>query len=158
MPYNIFAMRDDIWLTNRLVKIWKENFPDINDGNELEIHFGRNSKTRLGSIVMRKKSHKKRRLLRSHVRSLTADDVVSIVTISGFFRDEDIPESVVDGIIAHEFCHFVHGFNSMREKRFCNPHQGGIIDKELKQRGLEETLKFQKKWVKENWQNYIKGK
>ena len=150
--------RDNAWLAEKLNQIWKNHFPDITHGNEIEVRFGRNSKTRLGSITLRKIENKKRRLLSYEVRELSPNQAVSIITINGYFKNESAPEKIIDGILAHEFCHYVHGFNSTIEKRYRTPHAGGIIDKELKERGMEDLLIFQKKWLKENWKNIIENK
>jgi hypothetical protein len=149
-------MRDDNWLSDRLMTIWQNHFTDITDGNEIEVRFGRASKTRLGSITIREKNSRNRRMEIRRLRTLSADEVVSIITINSHLQSPDIPEEIVDGVLAHEFCHFVHGFNSMREKRYHLPHYGGIINNELKERGLDDILKFQKKWLKANWKNIIK--
>jgi len=149
-------MRDNIWLTNRLTQIWQNYFAEITDGNEIEVRFGKKSKTRLGSISIREKTRRGRRIEKKRLKTLSAEEVVSIITINSHFQNPEIPEEIVDGVLAHEFAHFVHGFNSMREKRFSLPHSGGIINNELKQRGLGDILKFQKKWLKDNWKKIIK--
>ena len=148
-------MRNNLWLTNRLVFIWKTYFPDISDGNEIKVQFGRKNKTRLGSIALRRKGQEKKRLLKHHVSYLRPKEAISVITINGYFADEKVPEKIVDAILTHEFCHFVHGFNSLRTKLYRLPHSGGVIDRELKSRGLSDILKFQKKWVKENWKETI---
>jgi len=149
-------VRDNTWLTEKLIFIHQTYFSDIIDGNEIEVKFGRANRTRLGSIAIREKANKRMQLDRRKMKFLNADEVVSIITINGYFAREDIPETVVEGILAHEFCHFVHGFNSMRPKSFRNPHAGGIIDQELKDRGFGDILKFQKRWIRKNWREYIK--
>lgn len=149
-------MRDNIWLKEKLIEMHQSHFSDITDGNEIVVQFGRKSKTRLGSISLREKGKEKRRLLRHKVKELTYENSLSIITINGHLQNEEIPEKLVIGILAHEFCHFVHGFNSLREKRYHLPHSGGIINSELKERGLEDVLKFQKKWLKQNWKSVIK--
>ncbi|KKU45966.1 MAG: hypothetical protein UX62_C0023G0002 [Microgenomates group bacterium GW2011_GWA2_46_7] len=151
-------MRDNFWLANRLFYVWKTYFPDIIDGNELKVKFGRPSKTRLGSIALRRKGQEKKRLLKHRANFLKPEEAISIITINGHLANEDVPEKMIDAIIAHEFCHFVHGFNSLRTKLYRLPHSGGVIDHELKKRGLEETLRFQKAWIKQNWKNIIKTK
>lgn len=148
-------MRNDTWLSDRLMTIWQNHFPDITDGNEIEVKFGRASKTRLGSITIREKTKMNRRMEARRLKTLSADEVVSVITINGHLQNPEIPEELIDGVLAHEFVHFVHGFNSMREKKYQLPHYGGIINNELKERGLEDILKFQKKWLKKNWREYV---
>lgn len=151
-------MRDDTWLAQRLTHIHQNHFPDITDGNEIEIRFGRACKTRLGSIAIREKKYRSRRLLQNKLRTLSTEEVVSIITINGHFRDPEIPEVVVDAILIHEFVHFVHGFNSMREKKYRLPHAGGVITAEMRRRNLDGILKTHKKWIKANWRDIVKNK
>jgi hypothetical protein len=80
----------------------------------------------------------------------------SKITINGLFRDQAIPSKIIDLTIAHELCHYLHGFTGEREKLFRYPHQGGIVDLELKKRGLATDLRFQKKWLKEEWPKIVK--
>ncbi|MDD5731791.1 MAG: hypothetical protein PHU42_02785 [Patescibacteria group bacterium] len=150
-------MRDNTWLANRLHSIWQGYFAEITDGNEIEVRFGRSSKTRLGSITIREKVKMSRRVEQRRLKTLSAEEVVSIITINGHLQNPEIPEEIVDGVLAHEFAHFVHGFNSMRERHHRFPHYGGIINNELKQRGLNNILKFQKKWLKDNWKNIVQN-
>jgi len=150
-------MRDDIWLTERLIQLQQNHFPDITDGNDIEVRFGRKCKTRLGSIAIREKKHRSRRLTKIKLKFLDITEVVSIITINGHFKDPEIPEEVIDGILAHEFSHFVHGFNSMRQKKYRNPHAGGVVSSEMRSRGLDDILKAQKKWIRKNWKSVIKN-
>jgi len=133
MWYNFF-MRDNSWLSERLNEIWSTRFADIPKSNDIAIIFGSNAATRLGSI-------KKNRL----------EDSLTKITITGFFKDERVPEIIIDLTIAHEICHYAHGFSSPLPRLFNNPHQGGVVDKELKIRGFSAELIFQKRWLKENW-------
>lgn len=148
-------MRNNDWLKDRLVVLHQNHFSDIMDGNEIEVRFGRYSKTRLGSIVIREKTKRSRRLEREKLKTLSAEEVVSIITINSHLANPEIPEEIIDGVLAHEFIHFVHGFNSMRKKRYQLPHHGGIISNELKKRGLGDTLRFQKNWLKKNWKRIV---
>jgi len=147
--------RDDSWLQESLIKIQENHFPDITDGNDIEVCFGRKSKTRLGSIAIREKKYRHRRLTKLKLKFLKEESIVSVITINGHFKDPEIPDEVVHGVLAHEFSHFVHGFNSTRKKQYRNPHAGGIITKELQSRGLDDILKAQKRWIKKNWREYI---
>jgi len=149
-------MRNNDWLKEKMIEMHQSHFSDITEGNEIIVQFGRKNKTRLGSIALREKGKEKKRLLTHQARKLTGERAISIITINGYLQDEEIPEKLVVGILAHEFCHFVHGFNSIREKKYRLPHSGGIISQELRERGLEEVLRFQKKWLKQNWKEVIK--
>jgi len=148
-------MRTNSWLSEKLIEIQEKYFPDITQGNDITVRFGRPAKTRLGSIALKEKKFPKKTMTKFHLRHLTPDQVVSIITINGHFQDEEIPEQVVQGILAHEFCHYVHGFNSLLTKKYSYPHAGGIIDHELRARGLGEIIKFQKQWIRKNWREYI---
>jgi hypothetical protein len=134
-------MRDEKWLFSKLDEVWDNFFPDVPQDNNVRIIWGRKAKCRLGSI-------KKGEKIGRHFET--------VVTINSLFKDEKIPEYVVVGTIAHEMAHYAHGFNSPLERKYQKPHEGGVVHKELKNRGLEKVLKAQKKWLKENWQNYIK--
>ncbi|MFA7308624.1 MAG: hypothetical protein WC045_00955 [Patescibacteria group bacterium] len=148
-------MRDDLWLHQRFVYLWQTHFADVTDGNEIVIRFGRKSKSRLGSITLRHKDRVSKPLTRRQAYFLTHTDAVSVITINGRLRDLAHPEQVIDAVIAHEFCHYYHGFNSKRKRMFSHPHAGGIIEKECYERGLHDTMKFQKRWLKENWKNIV---
>lgn len=135
MRYTLL-MRDNTWLEEKLEKIWREYFADVERSNDVEIKFGAKARRRLGSIrqIDPKDKNSKTRIL-----------------MSGFFRDERVPESIIDVTIAHELCHYAHGFCSPLPKFSRYPHQGGLVDKELKSRGFTEMLKFQKIWLKTDW-------
>lgn len=135
-------MRNNHWLEQELNDIWKRYFSDIEKLNNIHIVFGRKARRRLGSI---------RQLNRFEKSSDTE------IKITGFFKSEDIPEYIVDLTIAHELCHYAHGFASPLPKFSRFPHRGDIVDRELKARGLEEPLKLQEKWLKDNWNNIVGG-
>lgn len=141
-------MRDHKWLKQRLEIIWKNYFADVGLANNVYVKFGRASKTRLGSIKMSKP--------RRFLENFSKKDRSSIITVNGFFKDESIPECVVDAILAHELTHYAHGFASPHTQKHRHPHKNGVVKKELQDRGLEELQKKEKKWVKENWVNYLK--
>lgn len=131
--------RDNKWLRNRLKYLWLKHFSDVQIINTIIIKFGRPARTRLGSIKPGRKYREEH----------------SIITINGYFTDPQIPEFVVDAVIAHEFMHYAHGFASPHQQAFKHPHKGGVVNWDMKERGLDKTLKLEKKWLKENWRNYI---
>ena len=141
-------MRDDKWLEKELKRIWQKHFPDLEKKNEVIIHFGRRARTRLGSI----KEVKSRK---SQVKSFQESISPTLITINGLFRDEKIPEFVVTATIAHELCHYAHGFSSPHNKTHEHPHYGGVVRKEMIDRGLEDEQYLSKKWIKENWKDYL---
>jgi hypothetical protein len=136
-------IRDEKWLFLKLDEVWDKHFSDVPQNNTVKIVWGRRAKCRLGSIKKGQKIGK---------------NFETVITINALFKDENIPEYVVTGTIAHELAHYTHGFNSPLERKFRNPHEGGVEHKELKDRGLEKVLKAQKRWLKENWQKYVEGK
>jgi len=131
--------RDHNWLKFRLEAIWQRHFPDIAVANNVFVKFGRPCRTRLGSIKYGRKT----------------EDPNTIITINGYFKDPEIPEQVVDAVLAHELTHYAQGFCSPHEQKFRNPHLGGVVSQELIDRGLKDLLRLEKRWVKANWRNYL---
>lgn len=140
-------MRDQEWLENRMECLQRKYFSDANIPNPLFIKFGQRARTRLGSI---KKKHQG-----SILDHLTGHFDTEIV-INGHFKDEKIPEYVIDAVIGHELCHYVHGFSSPLPQLAQYPHSGGIVNKEMRDRGIGEIERRQKRWIKTHWQNYLK--
>lgn len=122
--------RDDIWLLSRLDLLWIKYFPEIEQSNPVFIRFGRYSKYRLGSIRLDRKTDK------------------SYITITSMFKNPQIPESVVEHTIAHELVHFAHGFSSKKPRLHKYPHAGGVVKKEMEQRGLGHLNQAYRFWVK----------
>ncbi len=141
--------RDNEWLQDQLANIWYRHFSDIDQPNDVVIKFGRPAAARLGSIKWGRKPVK-------HPDGTTQRR--SIITITGYFKDPAIPEEVIQAVIAHELSHYAHGFSSPLYQRYDHPHKGGVVDKEIKARGLGDILKFQKQWMKEHWINYIRAR
>lgn len=132
-------MRDNTWLKDRFQYLYQRYFSDIKIINNIIVHFGRPTRTRLGSI-------------KQTSRNKTAN---SIITINGHFRNPEIPSYVIDAVLAHEFAHYAHGFCSPHKQAYCKPHQGGVVDKYLINKGLSDILKSEKIWIKQNWQQYL---
>lgn len=131
------SKRDDIWLLNRLDYLWSNYFKDIKQINPVFIKFGRYSKFRLGSIKFDKTSKK------------------SFITITAMFKNPSVPEEVIDHTIAHELCHYTHGFSSPNPKLHKYPHHGGVIKKELESRNLKYLVKAYNSWLKEYRKTFI---
>lgn len=132
-------MRNNKWLAERLEHIWRNHFSDVPIENEVIVRFGRPARTRLGSIKFGKR--------KIHPRSY--------ITITGYFRDEQVPEYVLDGVLAHELSHYAHGFSSPYEQLYHHPHRHGVVTKELTARGLKDTIKRQRQWMKEHWRTFV---
>lgn len=133
-------MRDNFWLEEKLRKIWAAYFSDIPRLNNVNIAFGRKAKRRLASIRQRQRDCK------------NAD---TEIMMTGFYRDLSVPEFVVDVTIAHELCHYAHGFASPLPQFSKFPHRGDLVDKEIEKRGLAKDLKAQKEWLEKNWNQIV---
>ena len=72
----------------------------------------------------------------------------SIITITSMFARDNVPAAVVEYTIAHELCHYAHGFSSANRRLFKYPHHGGVVNKELKDRGASDLISAFKKWLK----------
>lgn len=141
--------RDDDWLANRLADIWYKHFPDIEQPNEVIITFGRKSRTRLGSIGMPGWQDAARKV--KYTGHKAVPEGTSVITITGYFKDERVPQFAVDATIGHELVHYAHGFHSPHPQLYANAHRGGIVDKELVKRGLGDVLKQQQVWLRTHW-------
>lgn len=126
----MLTRRDNKWLLSRFDNVWKKYFSDIPKSNRVLIHFGRFAKLRLGSIKYNKK---------------TKD---TMITITSVFKSESIPKDVIDHTIAHELIHYSHGFPSPHAKLHKYPHAGGVIKKEMLERGIERLFFAYKDWIK----------
>src|SRR3990170_4088575 len=122
-------MRDNLWLEKRLNTIWKKYFSDVKRTNPIVVRFGRAAIYRFGSI------------------RLSFRDKISYIYINGNFRKLKFPSQVVDHTLARELVHYAQGFSSVNPRLHQFPHRGGVIDKELKSRGLDHLVKFYKSWV-----------
>ena len=165
-------MRDDAWLFQKLDEIWDRHFSDIPQQNDVIIKFGRKARQRLGSIKQETINNhgKSKNFMISHTGCGgicspgvceifgTCNKRKTIITINGLFKDLTVPEYVITATIAHEMCHYAHGFSSPLDQKFENPHQGGIVTREMKARGFDKELAMQKKWLKEVWPEYLKQK
>lgn len=123
--------RDNIWLLSRLDHIWSKYFSDIPQTNKVFIKFGRNAKFRLGSIKLDR-----------HTKA-------SYITITSMFKDVEIPAEVVDHTIGHELTHYAHGFSSTHPRLHKHPHAGGVVKREMTERGMEHFYNAYKQWIKE---------
>lgn len=130
-------MRDQAWLQAQLDFLLQRNFSDMQRPNMITIAFGRKAQRRLGSIRM------------------TRDKKESRILVNGLFRNPEIPETIVQATIAHELCHYAHGFCSPLSKKYKNPHAGGVIERELRKRDLGLLHDFERQWTKNHWVDLI---
>ncbi len=147
-------MRDDNWLADKMYDLWEDHFEDVPRVNKVLIKFSKKSKRQLGAISwLQNRTKKIDKMLEQAEQG--DDKRVSLINITAYFQDETIPEHVVLGTIAHEMCHYAHGFNSPLKQIYDHPHKGGVIRKEMTSRGLAGIYKSSRKWLKENWRNYL---
>ena len=129
-------MRGDIFLEERLDSLWELLFPDVERKNKVIIRFKGKWKNKFG-----------------HIKKLR--DGSSEIVINSYFKNETVPEYIIDLTLAHELIHYMHGFNSQHKKLYKHPHAGGIVNKELVKRGFGHIIKLEKKWIKEEWTKII---
>ncbi len=151
-------MRDNSYLEEVLYDLWDNHFCDIPRKNLVVIKFGKYSKRQLGSIKLARDGTRIKGLLRKKRDDYDVQDdkSVTVITVTSYYKNEYIPEYVVRATVAHELCHYAHGFSSPLEKRFLNPHQGNIIKKELIKRDLIEEQDMADMWLKENWLEIVR--
>lgn len=125
-------MRDDKWLNQRLEHIWSLLFLDVPKGNKVNARFKGKWKNKFG-----------------HIKLLRNKD--SEIVVNSLFKDQAIPEYIIDITLAHELVHYSHGFNSPLKKLYKHPHKGNIVEKELKKRGFERMIKLEKDFIKNKW-------
>jgi len=130
-------MRDDFWLQGVLKSYLDGPFSDMPRENSITIGFGRRTRRRFGSINM------------------SRDKKASHIRINGIFRNEAIPDKIIQATIAHELCHYAHGFCSPLKQKYRHPHSGGVIRREMKKRGLEYLYIYEKTWSRKNWPNVL---
>ena len=114
--------------------------------NQIEINWGRRSRRQLGCI-----KRERPKTLADRFKK----DFKTIIVINGLFKDEAIPEYVIDAVIVHEMAHYAHGFNSPLPQQHKSPHKGNVIRREFLLRGIGDLERKEQKWMKENWQKYL---
>lgn len=140
------SMRSNEWLENRFEYIYRTYFADLEAPNQIDIVWGKRSRRQLGCIKKERPQTLADRFKK---------DFKTIIVINGLFKDEAIPEFVIDAVIVHELAHYAHGFNSPLPQKYAKPHTGKVIRREFLLRGIGELERKQEKWVKENWQKYL---
>lgn len=132
------SYRDQEWLENLLADIWYQHFRDVEQNNDVMIIWAKRAKRRLGSIEMDSR-----------------DGRTSIIKVNRLFQDLAVPEYVIRATIVHEMTHYAHGFGSPHEQKQKHPHSGGVIRKEFAERGLVDLYLEQKRWLKDNWRDFL---
>ena len=125
-------MRDNAWLEKRFERLWQVLMPEIKKRNKVTIIFKGKWKNKF-----------------AHIKRLP--DKSTEIAINSLFRHPTVPDFIIDTTIAHELIHYMHGFQSPYKKQFKYPHQGNIVNKELKRRGFNFLLELEKDWIKNKW-------
>ena len=148
-----YTERNNQWLETLMYDIWEEYFNDIPRKNYVLIKFGKRAKRQLGSIKWVRGRTKVKGLLKDRVEEIQSQDDtrITVITITSLFKGKAVPKYVVVSTIAHEMVHYAHGFFSPLKQIYNHPHQGGVIRKELEERGLGKIHRRSKKWLKEKW-------
>jgi hypothetical protein len=136
-------MRDNAWLEQQMQQIWQQHFSDIVMVTPIKINFGRYAYRRLGSIMLRPATAPTQR---QHAHIL----------ISAALANPQVPDIIIQQVIAHELVHYIHGFGSHLPRTLHHPHQGGVIVREFRRRGLWELFRAYQAWMKVNWLNYLR--
>jgi len=140
--------------------VWEEYFNDVPRQNFVITKFGKYAKHQLGCIKYATENTKIKTLLKKYVEDIKAQDVdsISVILLTRYFMDENIPEFLLVSTLSHEICHYAHGFHSPLPKKYRYPHKGGVVKKEMIERGLGRTLNESELWLKENWLGIIRNK
>ena len=125
-------MRDEEWLATLFHELWDSKFPDVKKRNNVVVRWKGNWKNKFG-----------------HIKRLKNKDTE--IVVNSFFKDERVPKEIIELTLAHELIHYMQGFNSPYSKKFRYPHQGGVVDGELRKRGYGELVNFEKSWSKREW-------
>lgn len=150
--------RDNRYLSKLMYDLWDNYFCDVPRKNFVFITFGKHSRRQLGCI----KKATNRTKIRGSINKLIGDieiqdeGSISVVVITRYFKDTEVPEYVIRATIAHELCHYTHGFNSPLPQLYDHPHKGSVVKNELKKRDLWDITVDSEKWLKENWVGLIR--
>ncbi len=135
-------LRTNQWLEQQVQSIWASHFSDIDQVTPIRINFGRRTYRRLGSIILRP-------------TNAPSQQQYAHIVISGLLADPQVPDYIIQQVIAHELVHYIHGFGSHLPRHLRHPHQGGVIVREFKRRGLWELFRVYQVWMKLSWQKYL---
>jgi hypothetical protein len=127
--------RDNRWLRQELSLLWNRYFPDIPKANTVTIEYSRSWKNRLGMIC------------------LSLSGRTSYIGINSLLRLPQVPDVITLITVAHELVHYAHGFGSPLPRRFEHPHRGGVVLRELQERGLGEEYEQCREWIREHWES-----
>ena len=130
------SRRSQEWLADELELIWGEYFADTPRVNAVEIGFDRPWKRRLGVI------------------RLCQVDNSTHIGLNSLLSHEEAPYCVTLITVAHELVHYCHGFGSPLPRKYAHPHRGGIVNRELVNRGLGRELAEYMDGIDGNWWSF----
>jgi hypothetical protein len=130
------AVRDAIWLRDEMDEIWRRYFADVSRVNPVEIAYHGPWKRRLGVIC------------------LADDHETTRIGINSLLAQPDAPYCLTLITIAHELVHYCHGFGSPLPRRYQHPHRGGVVTRELRERGLEGEFDEYSEWIHAHWWSF----
>ena len=154
-------MRDQKWLEGQLNFLIAKYFSDVPLSNPLAIRFGREAKFRFGSIRLVSDRRAKRAPGAKGLREilkLKGEPKKSVITITSMFAKESVPVDVVRYTIAHELCHYAHGFSSANKRLFRYPHHGGVVNRELRGKGARHLILAFKMWLRQYRKKILAGR
>ena len=152
-------MRNNAWLEKQLDFLLKKYFSDVTLTNPIEIKFGREAMFRFGSIkLLKPRGYRGFRGLRRLGKDKKVEPEKSIITVTSMFANESVPRDVVLYTVAHEMCHYAHGFSSYNKRLFKYPHHGGVVNKELRNRGAEHLVSAYREWIKGYRKKILEGR
>lgn len=128
--------RDTYWLRGEMDGIWRRYFGDMPRVNEVDIDFRGPWKRRLGVI------------------SLAHDQQTTRIGINSLLGLPEVPYCLTLVTVAHELVHYGHGFGSPLPRKYEHPHRGGIVTRELRERGLETQIEEYSDWIGRHWWSF----
>ena len=129
-------MRDNYWLGKRLEQIWQLLYPDVPKQNNVNVRFKGKWKNKFGHIAKK------------------GND--SEIAVNGLFKNELVPEYIIDITLAHELAHYSHGFNSPLPRKFKYPHKNNVVNRELLKRGFGHWIRMERSFLKKDWPGIYK--
>lgn len=128
--------RDNTWLKTELERMWQKHFWDVPRRNPIDAAFGQPWPTRLALIILGEETQ------------------ISYIRLNALLRVLGVPGFVITITLAHELAHYAHGFGSLLPRKYTHPHEGGVINKELQERGLGHLLAPYAEWVTKYWDSF----